>query len=127
MSVTTTTTANVVTTRTTLSILTDYDLHHTGSDDDTPLSSTQVHCHQQQRQQPNTWPTNNYRRLPPHRPINRHLDFAQRPSGASLGESIFIEMMLHGVWLNATVSAIWRKTAGRLNDRIFRYEIGGEW
>lgn len=87
-----------------MSLLADYDLHHSGSDDvdadrNGPLSSTKVHHHQQQ--QTNSWPTNHYRRVPPYRPINRHLDFAQRPSGASPGESVFVEVMLHGVWLTA--------------------------
>jgi len=49
---------------------------------------------------PVDWPQN-YRRVPPYRPINRNLDRGQRPDGTNPIERVFFFTMLHGVWLNA--------------------------
>ncbi|KAL5340409.1 hypothetical protein BJX70DRAFT_361688 [Aspergillus crustosus] len=122
MSTTTTTTP-----ATTLSILADYELHHSGAD---PSSNNQNTASSsspaQSATQPPTWPSD-HRRVPPYRPINRNLDQAERAAGASVPEYIFIQSMLHGVWLNASVARLWRFTGGRINDRIFRYDVGGEY
>ena len=53
---------------------------------------------------PANWPTN-YRRVPPHRPVNRNLDLTERPNGASTGEWIFVNVMLNGVRLNSVSSS----------------------
>ncbi|KAL4865538.1 hypothetical protein BDV12DRAFT_148192 [Aspergillus spectabilis] len=119
MSTTTTTTTTLP--ATTLSILADYELHHSGAPSPSPNSQNTNPSHSQ----PPTWPSD-HRRVPPYRPINRNLDQAERAAGASVPEYIFIQSMLHGVWLNASVARLWRFTGGRINDGIFRYDVGGE-
>ncbi|KAL4790683.1 hypothetical protein BDV19DRAFT_371910 [Aspergillus venezuelensis] len=128
MSTTTTTTA---TARhpTTLSLLSDYELHHSGqSESQTPVppSIPSQSLSSPNASNPPTWPTT-HRRVPPHRPINRSLDFNERSAGASVPEYIFIQSMLHGVWLNASIAQLWRKTGGRINERWFRFDVGGEY
>ncbi|KAL4742672.1 hypothetical protein BDV11DRAFT_167067 [Aspergillus similis] len=122
MSSTTTTTAP------TLSLLADYELHHSTP---SPSASSSSPPQSQalppvQQANPATWPTH-HRRIPPYRPINRNLDFAERSAGSSVPEYIFVQTMLHGVWLNASIAQLWRATGGRINDRIFRYDVGGEY
>ncbi|PWY96205.1 hypothetical protein BO94DRAFT_580070 [Aspergillus sclerotioniger CBS 115572] len=118
MSTTTTTTQT-----NTLSILSDYEVHHTGETHppQSPSTSTSTPT-----SQPVDWPSD-YRRVPPYRPANRNLDYNERAAGSSPAEYVFIQSMLHGVWLNAAVSRLWISTGGRINDKIFHYEIGGEW
>ncbi|KAL4975278.1 hypothetical protein BDW66DRAFT_152091 [Aspergillus desertorum] len=123
MSSTTTTTT---TTAPTLSLLADYELHHSApsSSSQSPSSQSQPLSPGQQANPP-TWPAH-HRRVPPYRPINRNLDFGERSAGSSVPEYIFVQTMLHGVWLNASIAQLWRATGGRINDRIFRYDVGGE-
>ncbi|KAJ5772658.1 hypothetical protein N7520_003187 [Penicillium odoratum] len=112
MSVTTTSTA------TSLSVLADYELHHSEErSTSTPAPSVS---------QPVDWPTD-HRRMPAYRPANHHLDYNERTAGTSVPEFVFIQVMLHGVWLNAAASRLWRFTGGRINNKIFHYEVGGEW
>ncbi|OJJ07130.1 hypothetical protein ASPVEDRAFT_56607 [Aspergillus versicolor CBS 583.65] len=110
---------------TTLSVLADYELHHSGSEP-SPNTSQNTTSPSPTQQQPANWPTN-HRRVPPYRPANRSLSFEERAAGSNLPEFIFIQSMLHGCWLNASVARLWRFTGGRINDRIFHYEIGGEY
>ncbi|KAL3437033.1 hypothetical protein BDV09DRAFT_183734 [Aspergillus tetrazonus] len=122
MSSTTTTTAP------TLSLLADYELHHS-TPSPSALSSSPPQSQSAapvQQANPASWPTH-HRRIPPYRPINRNLDFAERSAGSSVPEYIFIQSMLHGVWLNASIAQLWRATGGKINDRIFRYDVGGEY
>ncbi|KAL4818453.1 hypothetical protein BDW67DRAFT_183169 [Aspergillus spinulosporus] len=119
--------STTTTTTSTLSLLADYELHHStppSASSSSPLQSQSLAPVQQAN--PATWPTH-HRRIPPFRPINRNLDFAERSAGSSVPEYIFIQAMLHGVWLNASMAQLWRKTGGRINDRIFRYDVGGEY
>ncbi|KAJ5751895.1 hypothetical protein N7520_008812 [Penicillium odoratum] len=110
-------------TRTTpVSVLVDYEVHHSGQEEHTPTNSLSP----APTTQPQNWPFD-HRRIPAYRPISRNLDFSQRPSGANNVERVVITVMLHGVWLNAVTSRVWRFTGGRLNNRLFHYEIGGEW
>lgn len=132
-----TTTSNPVTTQT-IRLLTDYEIHHSGDPDatapspnahpipPTPSASTTLSSSSAAEEQPDNWPTE-HRRIPPHRPINRELDFAERPAGLNGAEFVFIQVMLNGVRLNANVARLWRATGGKINDRIFRYDVGGEW
>ncbi|KAJ5638337.1 hypothetical protein N7490_008216 [Penicillium lividum] len=114
MSVTTTSTT------TSLSVLADYELHHSEErSTSTPAPAPPV-------SQPVDWPTD-HRRMPAYRPANHHLDYTERTAGTSVPEFVFIQVMLHGVWLNAAASRLWRFTGGRINDKIFHYEVGGEW
>ncbi|OJZ90260.1 hypothetical protein ASPFODRAFT_40557 [Aspergillus luchuensis CBS 106.47] len=119
---TTTTTSRAVDART-LSILSDYEIHHTGSETQpqprVPRDAVPV-------SQPVDWPSH-YRRIPSYRPVNRNLSYEERSAGTSPVEYMFIQTMLHGVWLNASVARLWRFTGGRINDKIFHYEVGGEW
>ncbi|RHZ62435.1 uncharacterized protein CDV56_100060 [Aspergillus thermomutatus] len=118
------TTATTTQTNTnTLSILADYELHHSGSEE--PQSSEREPVSQAAQAQPANWPSN-YRRMPAYRPVNRELDLSERPAGSNPAEFVFIQVMLHGVWLNASAARLWRFTGGRINDRIFRYDVGGE-
>jgi hypothetical protein len=88
MAITTTTT-----TTQTLSILADYEVHHSGTDHESEHETVNS-------PQPANWPTH-HRRIPEFRPINRNLSFEERPGGSNPGEIVFIQVMLHGVWLNA--------------------------
>ena len=125
------------TTTQTLSILADYEVHHSGTDRESGHETVTS-------PQPADWPSH-HRRMPVFRPTNRNLSFEERPGGSNPAEMVFIQVMLHGVWLNAVsisfqydaicwvidsaqaVSRLWRFTGGRINDKIFHYEVGGEW
>lgn len=86
-------TATTTTTRS-LSVLADYEVHHSGSEQNG--SSVPVNS-----EQPADWPTH-HRRMPAYRPANSRLDLADRPAGnGHPAEYAFIQIMLHGVWLNA--------------------------
>ncbi|KAK9854160.1 hypothetical protein MYU51_004967 [Penicillium brevicompactum] len=84
---------STTTTTQTISLLADYEVHHSGSDAvnerETPPQSVE-------------WPTH-HRRIPAYRPTNRNLSFEERPGGSNPGEMVFIQVMLHGVWLNASL------------------------
>jgi len=85
-------------TRTTpVSVLVDYELHHSGQEEHTPTTSSLSSA---PTTQPPNWPSD-HRRIPAYRPINRNLDFSQRPPGSNNVERVIITVMLHGVWLNA--------------------------
>ncbi|RDH31260.1 hypothetical protein BDQ94DRAFT_172358 [Aspergillus welwitschiae] len=90
-----TTTANPIT-ATTLSLLGDYEVHHSEQQET-------VHANVETRPslgQPPDWPRD-HRRVPAYRPINYNLDQSERPAGSNGVEWAFIEVMLHGVWLNS--------------------------
>ncbi|KAH8597356.1 hypothetical protein B0O99DRAFT_508123 [Bisporella sp. PMI_857] len=118
-------------------VLQDYTIHLTGAGEEQKQSVTaeqQVKPEQEERLPESRevecpWPNwpNDYRDVPTYRPINRSLDFNERPGGRHFAERAFIYTMLHGVWLNAKASRTWNYTAGRLNKNLFRYPIGGEW
>lgn len=93
-----TTTANPVT-GTVLSLLADYDLHHSGqSEVDAPAAPNSRP--QPQVNNPEWWPTD-HNNIPDFRPVNRNLDLEQRPDGVNPIERLFIFTMLNGVGLNA--------------------------
>ena len=136
-----TTTANPVT-GSVLQVLTDYDIHHSGSPEEPRAAPPTNAAAPTNAQNPPDWDTE-HRAVPPHRPINRELDYEERPGGLNVPEQIFIFTMLNGVGINAVcislqhdhaecltffqaVNTIWRKTGGKINDKIFRYKIGGE-
>lgn len=92
-------TITATTTTTSLSVLADYEVHHSGEENVPAVIPSQP-----QSDQPD-WPTH-HRRIPAYRPANRELDLTQRPAGnGHPAEFAFIQVMLHGVWLNA-VSAV---------------------
>lgn len=79
------------------SSLSDYRIQLTGSTDALPVKIT---CRRVTDKNPPYWPKN-YRRVPPHRPINKYLDLSERPNGATTGEWVFVNVMLNGVRLNS--------------------------
>lgn len=101
-----TTTANPLTGRI-LEVLGDYELHHSGPQDSSSGSTSSQPSIPNPRadtaaesQNPPHWPQD-HRRIPPHRPIDMHLDYEQRPAGLNGAEYVFIQTMLQGVRLNA--------------------------
>jgi hypothetical protein len=76
-------------------VLNDYTIHLTGVETEpvNPRSEPAV-------ENPENWP-DDYHNVPAYRPINRHLDYEERPGGTNPIERLFIVTMLHGVWLNA--------------------------
>lgn len=93
------TTATTTTTTTSLSVLADYEVHHSGAENAAALNQS---SQPQQNSQP-AWPTH-HRRIPAYRPANRGSDLTQRPAGnGHPAEFAFIQIMLHGVWLNAVI------------------------
>ena len=92
----TTTTENPIT-NTTVSVLTDYELHHSEPQVPVPRRETPI---QASVQQPANWPVDHLR-VPPYRPINRNLDWNERSAGSHPAEVAFVQIMLHGVWINA--------------------------
>jgi len=109
-----------------LQVLTDYDLHHSGSPGNpSPAPSPNIRSYPS-TSNPRDWPTN-HRAVPPYRPVDRNLDREQRPGGLNGAEVVFIYIMLNGVKMNAMANTAWRATLGKFNDKWWRYEIGGEW
>lgn len=87
-----TTTDNPMTTSV-LHVLQDYEVHHSGSDDQevAPPTTNEI----KRETNPSDWPAN-YNRIPAYRPLNRHLDMQERPAGLNVPEMIFIGTMLRG-------------------------------
>lgn len=94
-----------------LQVLTDYDLHHSGSPvtPGRPDSPNHAHTSVASHDNPEGWPTD-HRRIPDYRPTNRDLDRSLRPDGVNPIETTFIFTMLRGVQL-AAVS---------ISDRLIR-------
>jgi hypothetical protein len=94
MSTTTTVPASTLTLN---EVLRDYDLHHSGRNEDlaapAPGTSTQT-------VNPPEWDTT-HRRVPRYRPANRDLDQTQRRVYNNGIERTFITVMFTGVYLNA--------------------------
>ena len=107
MSVTTTTTTS------SMSILADYEVHHSGGEPaSAPANAVSV-------PQPADWPTD-HRRMPAYRPTNRNLDYNERTAGTDNGEFVFIQVMLHGVWLNAVCVQLLARDANSDLVRLLR-------
>jgi hypothetical protein len=96
-----TTSANTVTSSV-LHVLTDYDLHHSGSPESegTPAPPNPRNDLAAETSNPASWPRD-HRRVPPFRPIDRTLSIEDRPGGANLIEAMFITTLLNGVRVNA--------------------------
>jgi hypothetical protein len=94
-----TTTANPLTSSV-LQVLTDYDLHHSGSPENPQAAPTPNSRPDSSPSNPLDWPTN-HRAVPPYRPADRNLDREQRPGGMNAVETVFIFTMLNGVRINA--------------------------
>ncbi|KAF2192021.1 hypothetical protein K469DRAFT_735822 [Zopfia rhizophila CBS 207.26] len=110
-----TTTANP-TTYNLQTVLADYELHHS-EEHSSARDHLEIH-------NPSEWPTN-HRRIPPYRPVNTELDQTQRRVYLNGVERAFVAVMFTGVFVNANLARLWRKTGGRIWD--IGYRIGGEW
>ncbi|KAG4422624.1 hypothetical protein IFR04_004245 [Cadophora malorum] len=120
-----TTTANPIT----LSLqqtLGDYEVHVTGDSQETRPVASQNSRRSNAVANPPSWPRN-YHRVPPHRPVNRDLDWSERPLGANPGEKLFLNVMFTGVSSNAGMAQLWGATGGKVFTKTFKYAIGGEW
>ena len=97
-----TTTANPIT-RNTLRVLADYEVHHSGENDELVTveePNPRSHEAEAQVEDPEWW-DRSHRRVPQHRPINRNLDREERPDGRNPIERTFVFTMLNGVGLVA--------------------------
>ncbi|CAL3967005.1 hypothetical protein PZA11_003440 [Diplocarpon coronariae] len=109
--------------------LSNYDLHLTGEDNVDPVEKSAPSSRPGREagaQNPSSWPQNYYR-VPNHRPIDRTLNWAERPTGSNPAEQLFIIVMFAGVSLNAGMAQLWGKTGGRVFKGVLSYAIGGEW
>ncbi|KIW07199.1 uncharacterized protein PV09_02065 [Verruconis gallopava] len=123
----TTTTATITARQPVLQVLADYELTHTGEEaqNSTDALSNSPSETNEIKENPDWWPED-YNAIPPYRPINYHLDRESRPWAQPGIETAFVWTMLNGVGIIAFSSKVWRQTGGRLNDKIFRFSIGGE-
>lgn len=120
-----TTTANR-TTQSILTLLADYELTHSGDEQNGVIEPPNERSKTEDtRQNPEGW-RDDYDGVPPYRPINHDLDREQRPWARPGIETAFVWTMLNGVGVVASTSRVWRLTGGRINDKIFRFSIGGE-
>lgn len=96
-----TTTISRATTAEIQHILTDYEIHLTGSENGTTTQPPRLHQDQHSAaENPQNWPSD-YRRVPDYRPINRELNYSERPLGNSTFEFLFLNVMFTGVATNA--------------------------
>jgi hypothetical protein len=84
----------------------DYDVRETNVTGSATRPSTQVAAEaspsrpdRHPNPNPPAWP-DNYRRIPAHRPVDRHLDQSQRRVYNSVGERVFLTMMFTGLEVN---------------------------
>ncbi|KAF1941287.1 hypothetical protein EJ02DRAFT_348175 [Clathrospora elynae] len=122
-----TTTANPLT-HTLQTTLADYNLHHTHEEElDTspnPHPAPAPSSNTPTRLNPRDWPTT-HRRVPVYRPVNMELDQSERRVYLNGIERAFVGVMFTGVFLESTVSKIWRNSLGRVWN--VGYKLGGEW
>lgn len=72
-------------------------------------------------QNPAGW-LDDYRRIPPHRPINRHLDQNQRRVYTSLGERAFLTIMFTGLEMNVVSGPCLCPQVGDLGANCDRWQ-----
>ncbi|KAH7134859.1 hypothetical protein B0J11DRAFT_595679 [Dendryphion nanum] len=126
-----------------LTVLADYDIHHSTPQAHNPGSSVLIGGHTlRQRQPPEfdptlaahptvsypvsnpSWWESTYRRVPEYRPVNRELDLEERRQNAvfrTVGA-----FMVFGCMTIASSAWAWRNTLGRFTD-IGLHKVGGEW
>ncbi|KAF2768447.1 hypothetical protein EJ03DRAFT_274177 [Teratosphaeria nubilosa] len=113
----------------TIRLLADYDLHHSRADERDSQVSAEPNAHPAPPPTPDVsvpWETE-FRRIPPHRPMNRDRDFESRNAYNNNIERVMLYNLFHGILVVSHINKVWRATGGRLNDTLFRYRIGGEW
>ena len=85
----------------------DYDVYESNvaaSNSPSQQVDTEVAAGDTRAHNPPGWP-DDYRRIPPHRPINRDLDQSQRRVYTSLGERVFLTVMFTGLEVNVVSGA----------------------
>ncbi len=139
MSSTTTTTTQTVTGYPLRAVLADYELHKSE-----PRTAAEPSTSQPRAQNPPGW-SQNHRAVPAYRPVNTELDRDQIMVYRNNGERAFINTMFFGIQV-VTVGYLlfgscarwraddgqaahrtWCATGGKINERWFRYEVGGEY
>lgn len=119
-------TETVTRTRTARTVLTDYELHHSGASEDAASSSSSTQGSSSSApQNPPNWPTTS-RRVPPYRPTNVDRDQSEVRVYTHPAERAFIVTMFTGVLITATAAKQWRRTVGKIAPESFKYRIGGE-
>ncbi|KAI1013946.1 hypothetical protein LB504_008840 [Fusarium proliferatum] len=105
------------------SILRDYELHHSQAREESPdcRASPVTSAEHPEFDLP-------HRRVPEYRPLNRD---AAHVNGVrvytSTAERFFITAMFRGLNVNAKSAAqYWRASIGRFTDKVWKYQIGGE-
>lgn len=94
----------------------DYDVYESkGADSNSPSQQVGIGATagETRAHNPAGWP-DDYRRIPPHRPINRHLDQSQRRVYTSLGERAFLTVMFTGLEINVVSGSFFCPHAGDL-------------
>ncbi|KEF61802.1 uncharacterized protein A1O9_03372 [Exophiala aquamarina CBS 119918] len=121
-----------------------YNVHHTGTDEEVRLApQPSIRRQQAQLDSPNVYSSNrtsesppaqidpndvsSRRRVPPYRETSRDHDLSLRPGGRDSTEATIVQVMFVGVYITGALNRWWRQTGGRLNDKFFQYEVGGEW
>jgi len=105
-----------------------YDIHETGREETPEPGTRQTQSSSEAsapRSDPN-WPSD-WRRVPPYRESSRTHRVADRAAGQTNAEGVMVVAMFTGVWFYSHVNRLWRMTGGRLDDKIMRYKVGGEW
>lgn len=87
--------------------LADYDLHHSEPAPETRRAGEdQDEGTEERHNNPPTWETE-YRRVPPHRPINRNIDIASRSITLNGAEAFFVYNMFQGIRIVEVSTAFW--------------------
>ncbi|GAM87651.1 hypothetical protein ANO11243_056780 [Dothideomycetidae sp. 11243] len=109
--------------------LADYDLHHSTPSSDDDVFDPSLNTHPQPASTIQAfgpqWETQ-YRRVPPHAPVNTGLDIASRSITLNNAERFFIFNMFNGILIVQALNRAWRATGGKLNTSYFRWPVGGE-
>ncbi|KAG9256755.1 uncharacterized protein F5Z01DRAFT_748359 [Emericellopsis atlantica] len=110
--------------RTINTILSDYELHHSQTQDapHEALNNNRSPGSQSTR----AWDTT-HRNVPAYRPVNSDRDLSDVRVYLNNGERAFVTIMFTGLFINASAAKLWRGTFGKLNGNIFRYAVGGEY
>ncbi|THX71738.1 hypothetical protein D6D05_08133 [Aureobasidium pullulans] len=114
--------------RTTYSLgrtLADYDLQHSGEENEFTETTNSRPAPQGAGNNPADC-EDNFRRVPDYRPVDHELDFAYRDTTQNGIERAFIWNMFSGIVLTSYTNRLWRATGGKLNDTYFRWQVGGE-
>ncbi|KAK4235268.1 hypothetical protein C8A03DRAFT_17964, partial [Achaetomium macrosporum] len=109
-------------------VLADYELHHSEPSAEVPrVEPRRITAGRPVDREAGTrWPTDQ-RRVPPYRPVNRHLDLSQRTVYNDRMEQLLIMTMYMYFGIRIIAHRMWRATGEKPDDTIFRYDVGGEY